>query len=107
VGSITLQFNYSRGPGSPGGDKRDLLAQTSLNSKGHPKIIGLRQTLNKLTITAAAQLDHFCDAKKISDSARSSLLLLTNLRRFLKGLKVNRHNQFFWDKCLQISLYSC
>jgi hypothetical protein len=31
-------------PGSPGGDKKDLLAQTSLNSKGHPKYVGLRRT---------------------------------------------------------------
>jgi hypothetical protein len=41
---------HSRVPGSAGLDKKDLLAQTSLNSKGHPTVIvsgahGLRQTI--------------------------------------------------------------
>jgi hypothetical protein len=75
--------------GSPGGDKKDLFAQTSLNSKGHPKPIGLWQTLNTRAITAAAQLDHFCDAKIGTQSARSNLLLLMYIRRFSRGTKSN------------------
>jgi hypothetical protein len=78
-------------PGSPGGDKRDLFAQTAVNSIGHPRYImsgaqGLRQTIKLVTHNSRC-----CGStlvaiqKQISDSARSTVLLLIHLRRFLWG----------------------
>ena len=73
------------GRGRPEAIKDVCLPKPLLTLKGTPDKSACGKPLNELAITAAAQLDHFCHAKKNLRQCSLSLLLLTHLRRFLRG----------------------